>query len=419
MVLYQKIEIIYSYFKPAPAKAQGNTTSMYKPRITSIYIFKEILVPFLVSLGVFTFVLLMFRITDLTNLVIASGVGVDVVGLLLLYTLPYFFVFTVPMATLLGVLLGFVRLSSDNEITVMKASGISLWQMLPPVAILAIAAWLISFALALWALPWGNYQFSSLVIKIASENTELTVKERTFLNSFPGLLVYITKLPGDGVLEDIFIVDERDPENSNTVIAKSGRIYPIDNGKLTIRLYNGSMHSVNQLRGTAQTATFETYDLNMSAPGAASGHKSQKSEKEMYFSELMEALRQTPPSSPMYNSLHMELQKMFALPLGCLVMAVIGLPLGIHSRGGRSWGIAVAMMVFFIYYLMLSAAWSFGSIGIYPPKIGIWMPDIVFAILGVMLFRRELRETPYQWQTQLERMPSRLLNRLRGSGDNS
>lgn len=393
---------------------------MFKTTILGRYIFREMLVPFLVSLGVFTFVLLMARVTELTKLVVNKGVGLDVVGLLLFYTLPYFFVFTVPMATLLGVLLAFLRLSSDNEITVMKASGVSLWQMLPPVATLAVITWLLSWALAVWALPWGNYQFSSLLIKTAQTKGELALQERTFMDAFPGLLIQVTGMPGDGALEDIFIVDERDPEKQSTIIAKSGRIFPVTEGRLTLRLFDGSIHSVNQQLSVAQTITFQTYDLEMDAPDAAGAQKEGKSEKEMYFSELLEELEKHPSGSPMYNSLQMELQKMFALPLGCLIMPLIALPLGIHSRGGRSWGVAVAMVVFFIYYLMLSAAWSFGSIGVYPPIIGIWMPDIVFAVVGVLLFRRELKEKPYEWLSGLERLPSRIvnrMNRLRGKED--
>lgn len=381
---------------------------MLRTTILGRYIFREMLVPFLVSLGVFTFVLLMARITELTDLVINRGVGLDVVGLLLLYNLPYLFVFTVPMATLLGVLLAFLRLSSDNEITVMKASGVSLWQMLPPVAALAIITWLVSWALAMWALPWGNYQFSNLLLSTARSKTELALRERVFMDSFPGLLIQVSRMPGNGVLENIFIVDERDPQKESTIIAKSGQLFPITDNKLTLRLFDGSIHNVNKQLNSAQTATFDSYDLSINMPQSATRNKDNKSEKEMYLKELLAELEKHKPNSPMYNALQMELQKMFALPLGCLIMALIGLPLGIHSRGGRSWGVAVAAMVFVVYYILLSSAWSFGAIGVYPPVIGVWVPNLVFAVLGVLLFRRELKEKPYNWLNNLERLPSRL-----------
>ena len=378
---------------------------MFKIKTLNYYIFRELLVPFLVSLCVFTFVLLLARVMELTDLVVNKGVGLDVIGELIVYILPYFFVFTIPMATLLGILLGFLRLSADNEITVMKAAGISLWQMLPPVAVLALAAWLVTQSLALFALPWGNYNFATKFFEIATTKTDLALRERVFINSFPGLIVYVNRLPGQGVLEDIFIVDERDPNRHYTIVAKSGQLFPMENDAITLRLYEGSVHLVSDSLTSAQTLTFETYDLSAKIGSKNPSQRGEKGEKEMYFPELLAALDKHADNPLMYNSLQMELQKMFTFPVGCLVMALIGLPLGIHSRSGRSWGTAMAMLVFMVYYILLSAAWSFGTIGVYPPVVGMWAPNILFLIIGILFFRRELKETPYAWLENLGDLP--------------
>ena len=111
----------------------------------------------------------------------------------------------------------------------------------------------------------------------------------------------------------------------------------------------------------------------------------------------------------------MELQKKFSLPFACLVMALIGLPLGIGSKSGRSWGVAVALVVFLAYYLLLSAAWSFGEGGFYPPIVGMWVPNIVFALVGVLLFRQSLKEAPIPFLDKLDRIPE-LIRRLRAAG---
>ena len=96
-------------------------------------------------------------------------------------------------------------------------------------------------------------------------------------------------------------------------------------------------------------------------------------------------------------------------------MALIGLPLGIHSKSGRSWGVAVALVVFLSYYLLLSAAWSFGESGFYPPVVGMWVPNIVFGLLGLLMFRQELKEAPIPLLDKLDRLPQ-LLGRLRALG---
>ncbi|MCB2227517.1 MAG: LPS export ABC transporter permease LptF [Desulfarculaceae bacterium] len=385
---------------------------MPKARIIHRYLFFEMLGPYFVALGVFTFVLLMAKIMELTDLVVSRGVGLDVVGRLLLYTMPYFLVFTIPMGTLLGVLIAFLRLSSDNEIVAIKAAGISLSKLLPPVATLALFSWAVTSALAFWALPWGNNSFENLVYKVASSQAELALKEGSFIDTFPHLIIYIDKLPGDGVLKDVFIVDQRDPEKQHTIVAKRGKFFPAKGGKLTLRLYEGGIYAVSPDRRSSQTADFETYDVTLDAGAFVAQQRKEKHEKEMYVSELLAELKKAPPDSKRYYLVDMELQKKFSLPFACLVMALIGLPLGIHSRSGRSWGVAVALVVFLSYYLLLSTAWSLGESGFYPPVVGMWVPNIVFGLLGAFMFRQELKEKPNPLLNLLERLPL-LLARIR------
>lgn len=367
---------------------------MFRPRIIHRYLLREMVGPFFISLGVFTFMLLIAKIMELTDLVVTRGVGLDVVGRLLIYTLPYFFVFTIPMATLLGVLLSFLRLSGDMEVVALKAAGVSPYTFLPPVAVLAVGAWLATSALAFWGMPWGNHQFENLVFKVARANTDLALKERVFMDTFPGMVIYLSRLPGDGQMEDLFIVDEREQGRIHTIVAKRGKLFPCQNERLILRLYDGTIHSVGQDLRSAQTAAFVTYDITVDASTLASAHRTTKHEKEMYFGELLEQLDKLPKDSIRYYLVQMEVYKKFSVPFACLIMALIGLPLGMHSRGGRSWGVAIALVVFLSYYLMLSAAWSFGETGDYPPALGMWLPNLLLGLLAVELFRREVNERP-------------------------
>ncbi len=390
---------------------------MFGAGIINRYIFREMITPFVVSMGVFTFVLLIAKIMELTELVVSRGVGLDVVGRLLLYTLPYFFVFTIPMATLLGVLLGFLRLSADSEVTALKAAGVGLHQMLPPVAALALFSWAASSFLGIWALPWGNHRFENLVFNVAQTKADLALKERVFLNIFDNLVIYINRLPGGGMLQDVFVVDERDPEKVHTIVAKRGKLFPVHSGRLLIRLYDGTVHSVYPDFSAAQTVRFETYDVSADTSGLVSRRRTSKHEKEMYLGELMEQLARPDLEPKKRYMIQMEVHKKFSLPFACLVMALIGLPLGTHSRRGRSWGVAVALGVFMAYYLMLSAGWSFGENGSYPPVVGMWVPNVVFGALGVVMFRREMLELPIPLLDSVAALPARLghlLARARG-----
>ncbi|MCB2189649.1 MAG: LPS export ABC transporter permease LptF [Deltaproteobacteria bacterium] len=389
---------------------------MLRTRIIYRYLFGEMLSPFFISLGVFTLVLLVAKIMELTDLVVTRGVGLTVVLRLLLYTLPYFFVFTIPMATLLGVLLAFLRLSQDNEITALKAAGVSLTALLPPVGALAVSAWLATSVLAIWGLPWGNHNFENLVYQVATQKADLALRERVFLDTFPGLVLYVGELPGQGAMRDVFIVDERDPRQVNTIVAKRGKLYPAKAGRITIRLYDGTIHAVGEDLKTAQTAHFETYDVALKASGfTGAQQRTTRHEKEMYLSELWAAVDNAPPDSRKRYLAAMELHKKFSVPFACVILGFIGMPLGLgYSSGGRSWGVAVALVIFLGYYLMLSAAWSFGETGAYPVAVGMWTPNVILAALGWYLFRLRLKEAPAPLADFLARLPQ-LWRRARGA----
>ena len=118
------------------------------------YILFEVLGPFIVGLVILSFVLLMFQLLKLTELIVSYGVAVGDIGLLLLYIFPPFFTFTIPMSFLLAVLLAVSRLSSDSEITALKAGGVGLKQLYPPIFVLSLAMVALTAFLALYADPW-------------------------------------------------------------------------------------------------------------------------------------------------------------------------------------------------------------------------------------------------------------------------
>jgi lipopolysaccharide export system permease protein len=386
---------------------------IFKPSIISRYIFREILGPFFVSLGVFTFVLLMARGMQMTSLIVSRGLGMDIVALLFFYVMPYFFVFTIPMATMLGILLGLLRMNSNNEITALKSSGLSLWQMLPPVAALAFLAWLASFALSLWAMPWADYKFEQLLLQTARERADLALQDRVFLNRFPGLLIYINRLSDNGMLDDIFIIDERDGERQATIIAKSGQIVPgRQENSLTIRLHEGSIHSITPTMNAAQTATFTSYDLLLTMAEEAAATLGAKRVRDMYLSELYEYMDKNPPGGISYNLAEIELHSRFSMPAGCLVLALMALLLGVNARGGRSLGVVASLAVFLFYYLLLTLGRALGAIMVISPALSMWLPNLILALAGLLLFRRELQEKQYAWLNGLSDLSGRLKNLL-------
>lgn len=153
----------------------AHVSSQLMKRILNLYIILEIASLFLLSITVFTLILLLGRLIKLTDMVISKGVPLSEISRMIVYLMPSFLVFTIPMAFLLAVLLAFGRLSADNEITVMKASGISLMQLMPPVLLCGLIATLLTLTISTLGVPWGNSAFKDLSFRVLKQNVALTI----------------------------------------------------------------------------------------------------------------------------------------------------------------------------------------------------------------------------------------------------
>nr|HID59442.1 LPS export ABC transporter permease LptF [Desulfobacterales bacterium] len=366
-------------------------------RIVHRYILKELCVIFGLSLTTFTFILLVTKLFALTDLVVNKRISPDIIALLIAYTIPYFFVFTFPMSTLLAVLMTFLRLSHDNEITAMKAAGINLYQLLPPVLILSISAYLIDSFIAIHLLPKGNRAFNDLVYRIAKERAYIGIKPRIFNDDFKDIVLYVNKIdPSGKVLEGVFISDQRDPAFSSTIIAKKGVILTDKENKvLVLRVFQGTIHHDSEDLSTSSTTYFKTYDLVLNLEQLGQKRRTGEiGESEMDISELWAKIRSRKNHDVKYNLMLMELHKKFSIPFACLVLGLIGVPLGIQTRAsGPHAGVSLGLIIFLLYYILISAASSLGESGLYPPVIGMWLPNILLGILAVFMLKKTAEET--------------------------
>jgi lipopolysaccharide export system permease protein len=367
-------------------------------RIISRYVFKEMMPPFFVSVLVLTFIFLMTQILDITNLIVNRRADIVSVFLLLVYSMPYFLIFITPMSVMLAVLLTFLRLSSDNEVVALKAGGYSTYELLPPVFLFCLIGFLVTSFLSIHGLPWGRLSFRSLALDVAKSNIDLALKERTFNESFRGVTLFVSEVDmRDQALTDIFLRDARRSDAVSTVVAPKGH-YDSDPEKLTfqLRLYDGIINQVDLDEKSWHSIEFETYDFNLDLAGAIHSAKDRpKDEEEMSLAELRKALKEAPVKDDQYYLTLMEFHKKFALPFSCFVLGLIAVPLGIQSKDARrSFGIILGLLVFLLYYVILSAGWVFGEAGIYPPLIGMWMPNLVIGSLALYLMFMTANERP-------------------------
>ncbi len=363
------------------------------------YIFKEITYPFILALFVATFVLMMGRILQLMELVINKGVGLWDISKLILFMMPALLLFTIPLALLISVLMGMGRLSRDNELTVMKSAGLSLYKLSLPVFSLAVVAFVMSTVTSFFLLPEGNQATKNLILDIARQKASAGIKEKVFNDDFNGIVLYADQIPINGeYMEGILLFDDRIQSEPTTIIARKGYLVAApDSPTVTLRLENGSIHSVNPNLKNYKKIDFSTYDVSLELQTDVADAKKFATKKlqEMTLLEMVRQIRDPGKSMPAtkIREMKIELNKRFAIPLSCLIFALVGMPLGITpSRSARLRGFTTALAVVVSYYLLTLSGTALGETGRLPPAVGAWVPNAVFAAAGVILFMRKAEE---------------------------
>jgi len=363
---------------------------MYHPgvkRILSLYIIREIASLFLLGIVVFTLILLMGRLIKLTELVVSRGVPLADVSRMILYLMPSFLVFTIPMAFLLAVLLAFGRLSADNEITVIKGSGISLIQIMPPVLVCALVAAMMTLVASLAGVPWGNSAFKELSFEVLKKNVSATIREKVFWDEIPGMILYAEHYNDQRhTLQGVIIHDGRNPGRPMTIFARDGVVTGgSDRQALRLSLNSGSIHSSGK-GDEYRLVTFSEYIMTVGAQGGAASLG--RNELDMGVAELRSRIADEATSQQTRMKMLTELHGRYSFPFASLVFAFLAVPLGIQNRrSGKSAGFSISIGILLLYYLMLAFLRTLAEKGTIPPFIALWLPNMVFLGIGWYLLR--------------------------------
>ena len=384
--------------------------------ILNRYVFLEMVPPFLINLVFFSFLFLMKQILEITDMIVNRNVGLGPVVLLLVYTMPHFLQYVVPMSVMMAVLLTLLRMSGDNEIMALKASGVSVYRLLPPVMCFSLVGTLITAYMTLWGVPSGTHRFKALLVDVATTNLNISLKERTFNDSFKQIMLYVNRIdPQNGDLYQVLIEDSRTQGVNNTVIASRGRLIP-DTDKMVfhLQLYDGSINQMDMHKRSSHTIRFQTYDIRLDLKGVMMDPGlSYTSPGEMALPALRQHINQVEKGSTRYFKALLHYYKKFSIPVACLAMGLLALPLGLQARNtNKAFGIGLGLFFFLFYYILLSVGSAYGENGHYPPIIGMWLPDVVLGGFGAWLLFRSGRERPVLFD-RLETLTGRLTRRGR------
>jgi lipopolysaccharide export system permease protein len=356
------------------------------------YIVRELLPPFGINLFFFTFIFLITKILEITNLVVNFQVSLLSFLLLLLYSMPFFLAFITPMSVMMAVLLAFLRMSGDNELVALQACGMNPRRFLIPVFVFCLLGWSLTSLITLVGLPWGNRSYYKMTMDLAQAHVDAVIKERTFIDSFQGLMLYVNKVNlRQRTLTDVFIEDQRNKDIANIIVAPRGRIFSEPNKQIIrLQLQNGTINQVDLARQSAHSIAFATYEMNLDLKEMLDkGAGKRKPVEEMGVSDLKRYIQTVPRGGKAYYKALMKFHEKFALPFACFALGLVAVPLGMRGkRGKRSMGTVLGVILFLSYYILLTVGWSFGESGTLPPVVGMWAPNAVMGAVGVFLLTR-------------------------------
>jgi len=367
------------------------------------YLSKEIFIPFLVGLLIFSVVFMMGKTLHLTALLVNKGVSLLDIGKLLVYFFPSSLFLIIPISLLLGVLVAFARLSSDNEITALKASGISLFQLTPPVLLLSTITYLLTTFLVIYGVPWGNRGLKYTLFDIARTKAYTALKERTFNDSFDGVVIYVDKIPLRGnKLEGIFIhyEDKKGEGGTRTILASEGYVVT-DPHSQEILLHLSGVAGDQVSEGSKSYGRIESEVLvqRLTFGGDLSRIRKFRAMRwEMSIGELRKQIKIRKSHGQDCTKYLMDLYMKFSIPFACIAFGLIGIPLGVQpTRSGKSYGFILGIFIVMLYYILLTSAEVLSEKGTLPPVLASWTPNIVLISLGIYLLIKVGKESPIRF----------------------
>lgn len=356
-------------------------------RILRNYILKEIAAPFITSLAVFTFILLIGNIFKLADLLINKGVEIKDVLRLFLYLIPYILSYTIPMAILTATMLCFGRLSSDNEVTAMRASGISLYKIGLPLLIAVFIISLGSVYLNDRVLPQSHFASYRLIKKVVIKRPTAYLESGTFIKNFKGYILFIHGIDKNK-LKNIRIYQLQDNGPTRTIIAERGEFitYPEQN-IVKLKLANGTADEPNPKNPSLfYKLNFKTYYMTLNLNNDFAEGEIEKKPKDMTIKELKDELARLRASGVETTPLLTEIHRKLAMAFSGFVFVLVGLPLAINTkRREKSVGFGISLILLTIYYLLFIAGQALSLKDIVPPIIGMWATNAIYFAVGIVL----------------------------------
>jgi LPS export ABC transporter permease LptG/LPS export ABC transporter permease LptF len=351
----------------------------------------EMLSSTLLGTVLFTFVLFLNRVSKLFEQLVRGSASVETVGYLFSLLLPPALTFTIPVGILVGTLIALSRMSADSEITALRASGVSSRRLVFPVLTLAFVGTLLTAAASMWLTPLSIRQTYKVLNHIAAAQLTAEIQPHVFEEQFPNTILYVGDVePGPIVrwrkvfLADIAPPDQRKPGPNDpgdapsiTIASEAIAVPDLERNRLQLSMVNGSTHTIGKDPTQYYSTSFG------------------KGEQVLEASQRIELRPRiqftTMDTGPLWREAQksveprIEFHQRLVLPLACMLLALVALPLGVSTRkGGKSSAFVLTVGIALLYHTSLITLIGLARQGTLPVAVALWIPNIVLLIIGII-----------------------------------
>lgn len=356
-------------------------------RILTRYILGEILSHALIGCSLFTFVLFMPHLPQILETVVRNSSTWTNVFQVFLFTLPNLFTVTIPMSVLVGILLGLSRLAADSEIVAMRASGLGIGYFARVASIVALGGASLGLLNSLLVAPRANQAILDMEQALITSQASYQIQPRVFYEDFHDKVLYVQNVrsgTGASNWDHIFMADVSDPNAPKIVTAESATVANDSTQELLMRLRNGEQHETAAAQPDQyNVSTFTSTDLPLRLGPQSDVHLGR-----------LDTVIYAVPTRELLQRIHsrdgrrylIELNNRFSYPAACMVLMLVGVPLGVVSRrGGKSSGFVFTLLLVVVYYVLSYTGVSLARQDKLPVFFAVWLANIVFASAGVFL----------------------------------
>jgi len=351
-------------------------------------ILKELITNLVIAIISISVLLFMERFVRLTGVVMGKGTEAMDIIKVFIYLQPSILLLSIPMALLIATFLTYGRMLSDNEIVVIKNSGMSFLGIARASIVVSLFSLLVMLFLSLYLLPRGMYSFKKTLYETIAKKASMALEKESFSKVFKNTVIYIKDIPSKGRFSGIFIYrgGSGAPSLKRPVVisAEEGRIISSpEEGLIKFILHNGVIHILSG-RGASEIA-FSDYDFVLST-GVEPGKRMRPNEINTF--RLWQGRRE--------NVLwDVEINRRLAIPFACLIFGILGPSLSMRmGRIGRLGGLSLSLTIFILYYALLIATEGLAKAGRISVFFGEWISNIVFGVIAILFFLRAYMDRP-------------------------